>query len=123
MSDKKLEEIVTEYAALAKDENIDTSVLLINALEQQDQNKISTKWKRWGYLVSVGVPPFGLIFVVLFYFSEYDDGKSSALTCLILTVISSALALIMIKATLSGSGTSVEQLQQIKPADIYQLSQ
>lgn len=123
MSDKKLEEIVTEYAALAKDENIDTSSLLINALQQQDQNKISIKWKRWGYLVSVGVPPFGLVFVVLFYFSEYDDGKSVALTCLILTVLSSVLAIIMIKATLSGSGSSVEQLQQIKPADIYQLSQ
>ncbi len=43
MSDKQLEEIVKEYADLAKDKNVDVSALMINALQQQDQNKLNPK--------------------------------------------------------------------------------
>lgn len=124
MSDEKLEEIVTEYAALAKeDKNIDASALLINALEQQNQNKLSPSIKRWAYLISIGLPPLGLLFAFWFYFSGKDDGKSAGIACLILTVISGIISILLIKAIFSGSGTSPEQIQQINPADIYQLTQ
>src|SRR5690606_11679172 len=124
MSDEKLEEIVSEYAALAKeDKNIDASALLINALEQQNQNKLNQRIKRWAYLISIGLPPFGLLFAIWFYFSDKDDGKSAGITCLILTAISGIISILLIKAIFSGSGTFPEQIQQINPADIYQLTQ
>jgi hypothetical protein len=121
MSDEKLEQIVAEYADLAKDKNIDASALLINALEQEDVNKISTSTKRWAYLISIGVPPLGLLFAAWFYFGDKSDGKSTAIACTILTIVSGIISLLLIKAIFSGSGVSPEQIQQIKPTDIYEL--
>ncbi len=123
MSDEKLEQIVTEYADLAKDKNIDASALLINALEQQQGNKLSSSTKRWAYLISIGLPPFGLLFAAWFYWTDADDGKSTALTCLILTAISGIISIILIKAIFSGAGVSPQQIEQIKPSDIYELTQ
>ncbi len=123
MSEQKLEELVNEYATLAKDDNIDASALLMSALEQEDQNRISPKMKRWAYLISIGVPPVGLLFAAMFYFGDKSDGKSSAIVCVVLTVISCLVTFVIFKSVLSGSGSSVQQIQQIKPADIYELSQ
>lgn len=123
MSDEKLEQIVSEYAELAKDKNIDASALLINALEQQDKNHIPQKTKRWAYLISIGLPPFGLLFAAWFYFGDKDDGKTAAIACVVLTIVSSIIGYLLLKATLSGSGVTPAQLQQIKPADIYELNQ
>jgi hypothetical protein len=123
MSDKKLEELVNQYAVLAKDDKIDTTALLFNALEQEDANRISSKTKRWAYLISISVPPFGLLFAIWFYIGDKSDGKSAAITCTLLTAFSCLMTFLLFKTILSGSGTSVEQIQQIKPADIYQLSQ
>jgi hypothetical protein len=121
MSDEKLEQIVAEYADLAKDKNIDASALLINALEQEDRNKIPTATKRWAYLISIGVPPLGLLFAIWFYFGDKSDGKSTAIACVILTAVSSIIGILIVKSMLSGAGVSTEQLQQIKPADVYEL--
>lgn len=123
MSEQKLEELVNEYATLAKDDNIDTSALLMNALEQEDQNRISTKTKRWAYLISIGVPPLGLLFAAMFYFGDKSDGKSTAIACVVLTAVSCLITYVIFQSILSGSGTTVEQIQQIQPTDIYQLSQ
>ncbi len=123
MSDEKLQEIVSEYADLAKDKNIDVATLMVNALQQEDANMINSKTKRWAYLISLGVPPFGLLFAVYFYFSDKSDGKSAALICLLLTIFTIVISVISLKMIFSGSGASVEQIQQIKPADIYQLTQ
>ncbi len=124
MSDQKLEEIVSEYADLAKDKNIDTASLLINALQQQDQNKLSAKSKRWAYLISLGFPPVGFIFALYYYFGkEETDAKTAAYWCIALTVVSLVLLIVFFNAVLSTSGTSIEQIQQIKPADIYELTQ
>lgn len=122
MSEQKLEELVTEYADLAKNDKIDTAALLMNALEQEDQNKISTSTKRWAYLISVGAPPLGLIFVAWFYFSDKSDGKTTAIACLILTAVSSFFGFIILKGIMSGSGVSTQELQQIKPNDVYDLT-
>lgn len=123
MSDEKLEQIVSEYAELAKDKNIDASALLINALEQQDKNTIPQRTKRWAYLVSIGLPPFGLLFAAWFYFGNKDDGRTAAIACIVLTIMSAFIGYILLKATLSGSGVTPAQIQQIKPADIYQLTE
>lgn len=123
MSDQKLDEIVTEYADLAKDKNIDVATLMMNALQQEDANKLSAKSKRWAYLISLGLPPFGLGFALWFYFSDKSDGKSTAIVCVILTAVSIIGSIILFNLVFSGSGASVEQIQQIKPADIYELTQ
>ena len=122
MSDQKLEQIVNEYAELAKDKNIDASALLINALEQRDNNRIATNTKRWAYLISIGVPPLGLLFAAWFYFGDKDDGQTAAIACIILTVVSSVIGILLIKSMLSGSGVTPQQLQEIKPADVYELA-
>lgn len=123
MSDQKLDEIVTEYADLAKDKNIDVATLMMNALQQEDANKLSAKSKRWAYLISLGLPPFGLGFALWFYFSDKSDGKSTAIVCVILTAVSIIGSIILFNLVFSGRGASVEQIQQIKPADIYELTQ
>ena len=122
MSDEKLESLVNEYADLAKDKKIDAAALLINALEQQDQNKLSVSAKRWAYIISLTLPPLGLLFAAWFYFSDKTDGKQAAVVCIILTAVSILFALILLKMLISGSGVSPDQLQQIKPADIYDLT-
>ena len=123
MADEKLEQIVSEYAELAKDKNIDASALLINALEQRNDNRIPTNTKRWAYLISIGLPPLGLLFAAWFYFGDKDDGKTAAIACIILTVVSSIVGILLIKAILSGSGVTPQQLQEIKPTDVYELTQ
>ncbi len=123
MSDEKLENIVSEYAELAKDKNIDTAALLMNALQQEDQNRLSTKTKRIAYLVSIAIPPSGFLFALAFYFSDKSDGKTTAYACIILTVISLVISIILFKTMFNSAGVTPAQLQEIKPADIYQLTQ
>jgi hypothetical protein len=120
MSDK-LEQQVSEYAKLAKeDKNIDVASLMLNAIQNDNKNVVSGKMKKWAYLVSVGAPPFGLLFALKFYvFSEEDDAKSVANVCVILTVISIALFLILGNIFISSSGTSVKQIEQITPKEIH----
>ncbi len=122
--DKKLEEKFSAYQALAKeDKNIDLSSLMLSAIKDQNKNLVSSKQKKWAYLVSVGLPPFGLLFALKFYFGEEEDAKSVANVCVILTVVSVLFLYFMGKTLLSGSGASLEQIQQIKPQDIKQLYQ
>jgi hypothetical protein len=95
----------------------------MNALQQQETNKLSDKQKRWAYLISLGAPPFGLIFAVKFYLSGKEDGEQAAWICGALTAVSILLFVLLGKVILSSSGTSLKQIEQIKPADIQQLTQ
>lgn len=122
MSDEKLETIVSEYVELAKDKNVDTAALLMNALQQEEDNKLSLKQKRWGYLVSLGLPPLGLLFALAFYFSDKSDGKQTAYICIGLTVASIVVSIVLFKSLFSGTGASIQQIQQIKPQDVYELT-
>lgn len=121
MSEKQLEEIVKEYADLAKDKNVDVSALMINALQQQDQNKLNPKTKRWAYLVSLGLPPLGYLFGFWYFFKDESDAKTTAYICIALTTISIVLSIIFFNVILSSSGTSLQQIQQINPEEVYQL--
>ncbi len=124
MSDKKLEELATEYAELAKDKKIDAAALMINAMQQQDQNRLSPKSRRIAFLVSLALPPIGyLIAVYYFFFKDESDAKTIAYWCVGLTTISLVGSIIFFQLLISSSGQSVEQLQQIKPSDIYELTQ
>lgn len=124
MSDQKLEELATEYAELAKNKNIDAATLMISALQQQDQNRLSAKSRRWAYLASLAFPPIGYLIALYFFFvKDESDAKTTAYWCVALTTISLVLSIVFFNAILSSSGVSVEQIQQINPADIYQLTE
>ncbi len=123
MSDEKLESLVSDYAELAKDKNIDTAALLENALTQDYENRVSTKAKRWAYLISIGIPLSGFLFGIYYYASDKSDGKQTAYVCMAITVISLIFTIIMGKALLGGAGVTPQQIQQIKPSDIQQLTQ
>lgn len=124
MSDKQLEQLAAEYADLAKnDKNVDAAALMINALQQQDQNKLSPKAKKWAYLLSLGVPPLGFAFAIYYFTKSETDAKSAAIICAVLTTISLAFSIIFFQTVLHSTGVSVEQIQQINPQDIYQLTQ
>ena len=122
--DKKLENQINEFASLAKEnKNIDVSALMINALQNQNKNLVSGKAKKWAYLISISLPPFGFLFALKYYLSSEEDAKDVANICVVLTVLSVLSFWIIGKIMLSSSGTSVQQIEQIKPKDIQQLYQ
>ena len=87
--DDKLAKKVDLYASVAKENpNVDIGALMLNALETQNRNLVSGKAKKWAYLVSIGAPPFGLLFAVKYFFDDKDDADSVAWVCVILTAFS-----------------------------------
>ena len=121
---KKLEEQIEEIKQLgAEDKNVDTAALMMNALANQRQNLVSAKEKRRAYLVSIFLPPFGLLYAFKFYFDAREDARRVALICAILTVVMFFATWLMLQALLAGSGTDLNQIEQIKPSDIQQLLQ
>ena len=124
MDENKLAKELEAYKELAKqDKKIDVASLMINALEKHQANLLSDKQKRWAYLVSLALPPFGLIFALKFYFSGKDDGEQTAWICGALTALSVFLLILFIKVLISSSSINLNQIEQIKPADIQQLYQ
>ena len=122
MSEKKLEKEFEVYKELAtQDKKIDVAALMINALQKHETNLTPDRQKRWAYLISLAFPPFGLLFAIKFYFSDKDDAKHVALLCVVLTCVSILLLVIFTKVLFSGTGASLEQIQQIKPDDIRSL--
>jgi hypothetical protein len=124
MDDQDLTRQIELYKELSeKNKGINLSALMINALQQRQDNKLTTKEKSHAYMVSFMLPPFGLIYVIKFLFSDKGDSKKAALICIILTLLSFILFTVALKAILSGSGVTLNQIEQIKPQDIYQLAQ
>jgi len=124
MSETKLEKTIEEYSKLGKEnKNIDVASLMLSALKNEKQNEASPKMKRWAYLVSLGLPPLGLLFALKFYFGDEDDARKTAYICVLLTIASFILLWWTSKLVFTSSGTSVQQIEQIKPSDIYQLTQ
>ncbi len=124
--EKQLEEQFAEYQKVAKEnKDVDVTALMINALQgqQQNQNLVSVKAKRWAYTISVGVPPLGLLFALRYYFGDEDDGKQVAYICILLTVLSVVAFVILAQSMFTSAGVSVEQIQQIKPTDIQEFVQ
>ncbi len=124
MNEKRLSETLEEYQKLAKENtNIDLSTLALSALANEHRNTLPQKQKNWAYLISVGLPPLGLLFAVKYYLSDEDDAKTTAHICVALTLVGLIILWISIKVFSSSSGVSLQQIQQIKPGDIQQLTQ
>ncbi len=123
-SDKKLAKEIEQYQEIADQTGgkVDVSALMLDALEKSQNNLISSKQKHWAYLVSLGLPPLGLIFSLVFWLGGKDDGKRQAIICIILTAISLILAWVTIQAMFSTAGVNYNQLQQA-PAQLQQLLQ
>jgi len=121
--EKKLEQQLESYQNLKQeDKNIDVASLMMNALVQK-RNLVSVKQKRWAYVISLGFPPFGLLFALKFYFGEEDDARHMAGLCVIMTIISIFLLWLSMKIFLSGSGNNIKQIEQINPKDFQDLLQ
>lgn len=124
MNEEQLAKQIKDYAELAKqNKKVDVASLALAALQSHERNLLPPKEKRWGYLTSIAVPPFGLIFAAKFYFSGKDDGQEAAFMCIILTFVSIIVFGLMFKALLGTSNVNVNQIEQIKPADVQQLIQ
>lgn len=124
MSEEKLSKEIEAYKELAKqDKKIDVAALMINALQKHEDNLLPVKQKRWAYLISLVMPPFGLIFAAKFYLSGKDDGEQSAWICAALTALSILLFILFANVLFTSSGLNVDQLKTIKPSDIQQLYQ
>ncbi len=124
MSDKNLEKKIETYSELGKENpNVDVSMLMMNALQNEGRKGGSSKSYRTAYLVSIGLPPFGLIYALKYYFSDDENDKQAALICVLLTVISIIVFFALSKLIFSSSGTSFQQIEQISPKDIQQLTQ
>jgi hypothetical protein len=122
--EEKIAEEIKMYSQMAaKDKGIDVTALALNALGNKSatNNVVSDRQRRMAYVISLGLPPLGLLFAAKLYFSGKDDGKSTALICLILTAASIILSVVIFNMLLSGSGVDSQQIQSIKPEDIRSL--
>jgi uncharacterized Tic20 family protein len=122
--EQKLEQQFAEYQKIAEEhKDVDVASLMLRALQNENQNVVSAKSRRWAYLISIGVPPLGLLFALNYYFSDKDDGKQVAYWCIGLTVLSIVIFLLFAQGLFSSAGVTPAQIEQIKPADVQQLLQ
>jgi hypothetical protein len=92
-TEEKVSKQIEEYKKLAEEhKGIDVASLMINALEQAQRDEIDRRKKRRAYLVSVILPPFGLFFAAYYALGDKPDGKRVAINCVILTVVTIAVA-------------------------------
>lgn len=122
--EKKLEQEFDQLQNLAKDnKKIDVASLMLSALESQNQNLVSKKLKRWAYLISLGLPPLGLLFAIKFYFSIEDDAKRVAKICIFLTIVSLLFLWLFGKMFFSSTinNLNINQIQQLQNQDLQNL--
>ena len=119
--DKKIEERLSEIQALGKeDKNIDVAKLMMYSLNQEG-NTVSFKKKRWAYIISLSLPPVGFLLALKYYFDDEDDARHVANMCVIITLLSILMVWIFTKMFFSGTGTNLNQIQQINPKDLQDL--
>lgn len=122
-TEEKMSKKIQDYRDLAKqDKNIDVAALALNAL-QADLQPESVKSARWAYVISLGLPPLGLLVAVKYFLDGTDRAKSIAWTCVVLTFVSITLTILTFNFMLSGSNVSVDQIKQINPQDLQELLQ
>ena len=119
-TEDKLAKQVEEYAKIAKENpNVNVGLLMMNALQTEKQNNVSSKAKWWVYTISSSIPMSGFLFAFYYYFKDEDDAKQVAWIAIFLTLLSLLMYWILGKAAFSGSGASIQQIQQITPAEIH----
>lgn len=120
MGDQDLEKKIQDYSQLAKENpNVDVSLLMMSALKNENEKLTTAKSRKWPYIISLSVPPLGLLYAAKFYLSGDSDDRSAGNMCVILTVVSIVAFLIFGKVLISSSGTTPQQIEQITPQDIH----
>jgi hypothetical protein len=123
--DKKIEERISQFQALGKeDKNVDVAKLMMFSLNEKG-NAVSSKKKRWAYIVSLGLPPIGFLLALKYYFDDEDDARHVANVCVVITLAALLMVWISFKMLSSGSAgpaeTELNQIQQINPKDLQDL--
>jgi len=123
---KQLEKQLQDYAEIAKtDKSVDAAGLAIGVLKDYEENKVSSRVRKWAYWISFLFPPFGLIFSVKYYFfSDKSDARRVATICVIITALTIGLFLLFVWIMFASIGTeNLNQIQQINPEDVRSLLQ
>lgn len=119
------EELAQEVARMRQlaqeNKGVDLNALAMNVMSRNTGQFVSARAKRWAYLISLAVPPFGLIFAAKYFLSSESDAKIVAWICVALTIFS--IALTWLTFSLMLSGTDLSQIQQIDPRDLQELIQ
>jgi len=124
MNEDQLNEEIKTYANLsAEDKNVDAAALAAMALQNANENQLPANQKRWAYFVAFAVPPLGLVAAAWFYVSGKSDARQAAVICIVLTVLSILLFVLIFNSLLSGSGQNFGTIQQIDPNQLQQLLQ
>lgn len=122
MSDEQLAKQIKEYQDLGKENpNVDVNMLMMNALTTENKKFENRKSYKWPYIIALGLPPLGLIFSIKYYFfSDDEEDKRAGNICVLLTVLSVVLLLVMGKIMFSTAGVTPQQIEQINPAQVRQ---
>ena len=122
MNEEELARQLKQFQEMAREnKGIDLTALSLQALQGYKRDMLSPKEKRWAYLISLGAPPFGIIFALKFFASEKEDAQQAAYMCLALTAASILMFVVLGKLMFAGSGLTPSTLP--KPQDVQQLLQ
>lgn len=122
-NEEKISEQLNKFQDLAnKDLAIDLASLALDELNKP-QNLVSPTVKRWAYALSVLFPPFGLLIALYFFLRGEEDSNAVAWICIVLTALTLLLFWLFVSLMMSGTGVSVEEVQQIDPEEIRELLQ
>lgn len=120
-AEKESAKRIEMYKDLAKEKGSDAAALMIAAMEQERQAEIDRKKKRWAYLISVGLPPFGLYYAFRYYFNGKAGGKRVALICVILTVGSLLASYLIFELFVATAGDQLQQMQTLNSEEYRDL--
>lgn len=126
--EKEIEQQFEQYSQLSKEnKGIDAAALMMSALATPEENRVPSRRKRLAYIISVGLPPFGLFFALGYYFfSHKSDAKRTAVICLILTAVSFLVSLligVLIFSSSYSGGVNSSEIQNLQLKDIQDLLQ
>lgn len=112
MNEQQLSDQIKMYSDLKKqNKDIDVAALALSAFQAHASNLLTPKEKRIAYLVSLSLPPLGLLYALKFWTSGKEDGKTAAYMCIGLTAASIVVGFVFLNVLISGSGLSVGQFQ------------
>ncbi|HTM68905.1 MAG TPA: hypothetical protein VL426_06435 [Candidatus Binatia bacterium] len=119
-AEKKVTEQIEEYRKLGEqNKNIDTAALMMNALATAQREEMATKKKQRAYMISVAVPPLGLIIALYYWFKDEPGSKQVAINCVILTAV--ALFLFWGISKLLFASVTTEQSSQLQNLNVAEL--
>lgn len=124
MKEEQLSKQIASYEQIAKENpNIDIASLMISSLQHAKENNVPSAEKKLAYVISTCIPPIGLLISIKYFYSEKDDAKSVAWTCVSLTLFSLFIAWILSKAffTTPTNVNTIQTIPEYKPSSIQQI--